>query len=128
MRDPGARRPGDDVARAQLVFLVLEVRVEPLRPRRLPELESAAALEDDEDLLLRGVTVRRRPTPSGIEPHPVQAAPVGARVTGDLDERASLLLFGRADVRDVRRARTRGRQFWLAGGGLALPRVRPGRD
>ena len=54
VRDPGARRPPDYVAGMEVVLPGLFP--EPVCGR--PELECAAALEEDEDLLVRRVAVR----------------------------------------------------------------------
>src|SRR5690348_14831489 len=51
VRDAGAGRSRDDVAGPELVLPVLEAGVQPGRARCRPELEHAAAVEDDEDLL-----------------------------------------------------------------------------
>src|SRR5438067_12848756 len=54
----GARRPGDDVAGADRMLLGLAPLLSASRAG--PELEQALALEDDQDLLLGRMAVRRR--------------------------------------------------------------------
>src|SRR5690348_195691 len=69
MGNAGTCRPRDDMTRANRVLLALAA-VRYQRGRR-PELEDALPVEDDEDLLVGGVAVRRRPGPSLAQVRPV---------------------------------------------------------
>src|SRR5919204_6313399 len=111
------------MARPESVFLVLELRMKASGSRRRPELEHAFSVEDDEDLLLGGVAMRRRRAPARVEPDPVQAASLRPRKPADLDERPALLDLRRRDVGDVRRTGARRRRFGFPGSGLPLPRM-----
>src|SRR5207248_10665531 len=71
VRDARAGRARDDAAAADGVPLLRLGLMVGARLRRLPEQELALAVEDDEDLLLRRMRVRRRALLPRLERAPV---------------------------------------------------------
>src|SRR5437588_12456143 len=99
VRDPRPRRSGDDVPGAE------RSRLDAAVPR--PELEGRRAVEDDEDLLLRGVTVRDGAAMSGRHLLPAEPGKLGRAVRREVGPRLVTLALELdvVDVDDVRRPR-----------------------
>src|SRR5581483_3336838 len=98
MRYPRPRRAGDDVAGAHLMGLARLQRAGILRVGRLPQLQLPLAMEDDEELLLDRVAVRRRALLARGERDEVEAGQLRARGGA---ERARAPAEGGLDVVDV---------------------------
>src|SRR5947208_3455317 len=79
MRDPSSRRPGDDVARTEVMRLGLAPRVR----RRRPELQRPGPLEHDERLGLLRVAVRWAAALRVLAADPVQARALRAGGRGE---------------------------------------------
>src|SRR5581483_2969368 len=120
MRDPGARRARDDVARPQVVRLVHGTAFGPARRRR--EVERRRALEDDEDLLLLGVAVRDGTDLAGCD-----LLPGEPREDGAVETRpgliARVLELDLVDVPEVLRARLRRPDVQRGHARLDVPRI-----
>src|SRR5437868_52342 len=125
VRDARARRPRDDVSCANRMLLAL-ASVLRLRGRG-PELERSLPCEDDEDLLVDRMAVRRRAGVAVVQASPVQTGAYGARPDRHPHPAARVAFVLRVDlvcVDDVDRTRRRRGKFRLAGGGFAVPRAR----
>src|SRR5436190_4223019 len=98
MRHPGARRRRDDVSGTDLDRFTLRLTLED-GERRRPQLERRPALEEDEKLLVGGVTVRRRAVLPGLEPSEVHAGVLRPGLASEQHPAAPLpLVRGVADV------------------------------
>src|SRR5204863_6603795 len=100
MRHPGARRPRDDMPGADLDRFLLRLLFHHLERRR-PELERRLALQEDEQLLVGRVAVRRRAVVAGFEPPGVHARVLRPGLAGEQDpaSRPSYAAFASATFR-----------------------------
>src|SRR3954468_6557666 len=101
---PGARRPRDDMAGPDLERLALGPLFED-GERRGPELERRLALEEDEELLVCGVTVRRRAVVSGFESAVVHAGVLRAGLPREHNPASGLAFVGGVRIGEIDRAR-----------------------
>src|SRR5688572_29198155 len=76
VREPGPGRARNHVAGTDRMLLVDAALAHALRAR--VQLEYALAVEHDEELLVRGMAVRRRAFAAGGEVAPVEPGPLGA--------------------------------------------------
>src|SRR5436190_4722897 len=107
MGDPCGGRPRDDVAAAESMRLLRLGRCVAAGLRRCPELERALAVEDDEDLLLRRVAVRRSALLVRRQRDPVQPGPARPGVPSRMLHHAAVVALELVEVHDRARARTR---------------------
>src|SRR5215831_8004804 len=121
MGHPCARRPREDMARADLnrllLFLVLEDG-----QRRWPEFDARGALEEDEELLVGGMAVRRGSVVAGLEAAVVDPGVLRAGLAREQHPAAGLALVGRVGVGEVDGA------WWLRVAGVERRWVRRRRE
>ena len=121
MRNACSRGPAEDMSPANRSFLV-------------PQIDGSAAVEDDEDLLIGRVAVRRVTLLSRLERDLAQARAFGHRPKIAIVDVRGVVALRFRDVEDVRGPLSGGARLGLPGRGLPLPwvsavrgRVEPGR-